>query len=211
VPTRATRPYQGHEDADPKGMCWPGWTRTSVANSRFKGGRPLPTDQPAIVSRRSVSIRTARFTGAGRQPCAAASLPTGASHGVQDSNPARLPRTRGVTAFPMVRTPGGIRTRKYTHLKRARLPVAARAHGAATRCRPGSPAVRRRGRSRARRQFMTGPTRHVAARRATQCGVAATLTSGLSGWGTWTRTKNLVHQRHLRCRIAPYPIDLACR
>jgi hypothetical protein len=30
--------------------------------------------------------------------------------------------------FSLVRTPGGIRTRKYTPLKRARLPVAARAH-----------------------------------------------------------------------------------
>lgn len=40
VPTRADNPYQGLTDADPKGKCWPGWTRTSVANSASKADGP---------------------------------------------------------------------------------------------------------------------------------------------------------------------------
>jgi hypothetical protein len=40
VPTRAPRPYQRHGDADPKGKCWPGWTRTSVANPVSRTGGP---------------------------------------------------------------------------------------------------------------------------------------------------------------------------
>jgi hypothetical protein len=101
----------------------------------LKGGRPLPTEQPAIASRRSVPTRIARFTGAGPQPCAAA-----------------------------------LRQRPY--------PVA--------EIRPPlHPPV-------------TGA-----------CSTITVTASGPSCWGTWTRTKNLVHQRHLRYRIAPYPIDLA--
>ena len=48
--------------------------------------------------------------------------------------------------------PGGIRTRNLQALDLAPLPIGLQAHGAATRCRPGSPAVRERGRSRARRR-----------------------------------------------------------
>jgi hypothetical protein len=46
---------------------------------------------------------------------------------------------------------GGSRTRNIRLLKTASLPVGVRAHGADTRCRPGSSAVRRRSRSRAHR------------------------------------------------------------
>jgi hypothetical protein len=111
VPTRAPRPYQGHGDADPKGIAGrPGF---GPGTSGTKG-RCSAVELPPIVSRRPVPIRTARFTGAGPQPCAAAQS-----------------------------TPGGTRTRKHTLLKRARLPVAARAHGADTRGRTGPSPVRR--------------------------------------------------------------------
>jgi hypothetical protein len=52
--------------------------------------------------------------------------------------------------------------------------IAARAHGAATRCRPGSPALRGRGRSRARRR--SSPS--------------------------WPRTTNLRHQRPALCQLS---------
>lgn len=46
VPTRAASPYRGLADADPQGIRWPGWTRTSVVPA-FKAPSPLPTEQPA--------------------------------------------------------------------------------------------------------------------------------------------------------------------
>lgn len=53
---------------------------------------------------------------------------------------------------PGGRALGGGRTRNIWALDPASLPVGVRAPKAATRCRPGPPAVRERGRSRARRQ-----------------------------------------------------------
>jgi hypothetical protein len=57
--------------------------------------------------------------------------------------------------------------------------VGVRGHGAATRCRPGSPSLRGRGRSRARRR----------------------------GWGTWIRTRTSVSVSRFRAgRVASYTI-----
>jgi hypothetical protein len=74
----------------------------------------------------------------------------------------RWTRGRGV--------PGGIRTRNLQALDLAPLPVGLQAHGAAIRCRPGSPALRGRGRSRARRHDV-----------APGAGVEPTLTASEAG------------------------------
>ena len=79
VSSRATRPYQGRADADPKGMSWAPRTRTWKLSVRSRAG---PADSStAHRSRHSVSSRTARLTRAGPQPCAAARV-----------SPARLER-----------------------------------------------------------------------------------------------------------------------
>ena len=120
--SRATTPYQGEADADPKGVSWPGWTRTSVV-VRFRAAAPLPTEQPAIRGPHRV-------------------LP---------------PASRSYKERPDVGPRGNVRSAgvepasTWPSTKPVYL-IAARAHGAATRCRPGSPALRGRGRSRARRR-----------------------------------------------------------
>ena len=57
------------------------------------------------------------------------------------------------------RVPGAIRTHTVGVLSAATPAIGLRAHGAATRCRPGSPALRGQGRSRARRRGFRGWTR----------------------------------------------------
>jgi hypothetical protein len=74
---------------------------------------------------------------------------------------------------------GGSRTRNIQALDLASLPVGVRARGAATRCRPGSPALRGRGRSRAQRL----------------------------GWDTRLRTWTLRVQGPAGLPIPPYPIE----
>ena len=83
-----------------------------------------------------------------QSPAAPADRATGHREPPPGADPGKAVRTRDARSPDpgALRTPGGIRTRKYTLLKRARLPVAARAYGAAVRCRPGHPALRERGR-----------------------------------------------------------------
>jgi hypothetical protein len=76
VPTRAASPYRGLADADPQGtghQARIGWApRTRTGKLSVQGRAGLPDSPIAHWSRRPVPIRTARFTGAGPQPCAAA-------------------------------------------------------------------------------------------------------------------------------------------
>jgi hypothetical protein len=78
---------------------------------------------------------------------------------------------------------GGIRTRNLQALDLAPLPVGLQAHGAATRCRPGSPALRGRGRSRARRR----------------------------SWPSWLRTRNSGFRARRVCQIPPMAIKCGRR
>ena len=80
VSSRATCPYQGHADADPKGASWPGWNRTSVV-SRFKAAAPLPTEQPANGAPAECHPRLGGLTRSAR------SLDPGARCARRDLNP----------------------------------------------------------------------------------------------------------------------------
>lgn len=123
LPRTGARWRGGHE------LCWPGWTRTSVASPGSKPGGPCRQS-----NRPSRALPRCR---AGRPPLQGAGGRRSGGH----------------------RALGGIRTRSIWHLGPVSLPVGVRAHGAATRCRPGSPALRGQGRSRARRHGFRGWTR----------------------------------------------------
>ncbi len=65
MPTRAASPYRGLADADPQGIRWPGWTRTSVVPA-VKAPSPLPTEQPANGASAGCHPRLAGLTGSAR-------------------------------------------------------------------------------------------------------------------------------------------------
>ena len=108
---RAARPYQGHVDADPKGASWPGWNRTSVADSWFKARRPRQqsnrsSEPPTGFEPAPVSLQTRR------------------------SGHAEL---QGHRALDRIRTCPVLAD--HQHLKLARIPTPPRAHGASGRSR----------------------------------------------------------------------------
>ena len=132
VSSRATTPYQGAADTDPKGMSWPGWIQTSVVPG-FK--RRTRVQKP-------------------RRPCQQSNRPSGASGRTRTDClpltrrllwPGELQRHRAYARRDSNPHQHGPQPCPSTRLRHERM-------RAATRCRPGSSAVRRRSRSRARRQ-----------------------------------------------------------
>jgi hypothetical protein len=106
-------------------------------------------------------------------------LPHRPSEPSPGADPGHSPEKGEVTAVcDGIRALGGSRTRNIQALDLASLPVGVRARGAATRCRPGSPALRGRGRSRAQRL----------------------------GWDTRLRTWILRVQGPAGLPVPPYPI-----
>ena len=106
-------------------------------------GRVLPLP----LGRHELGAQDSNLEALGSKRGGSASSPTAHCEPPPGADPGCCPYKRRPVAGPggSVRL-GGIRTRNYTHLKRARLPVAARARGADTRGRTGPSAVRRRSR-----------------------------------------------------------------
>ena len=124
VPTRAPRPYRGHGDADPKGMSW------------------------------APGIRTPNLTDQSRALCQLSYRPSRAAIRCRAEPPALQEQGHSRVWRHWVRPPGlePGRLAAHQHLGLARLPFRHEHRRAATRGRTGSSAVRRRSRSRARRQ-----------------------------------------------------------
>ena len=121
MPIRAARSYQGHVDAGPKGVSWGSAIRTRTYS--FKGYR--------------ATLVTPFPTGA---------LPQGRT------GPPRLQgaagrRSEGRRVFDILCARQDLNLR-FTRPQRALSAAGVRARGAAIRCRPGSPALRRPGHSR---------------------------------------------------------------
>jgi hypothetical protein len=123
VSDRAARPYQGRVRAGAKGIVPGAGLEPACAGVKARPGCQQPTpDRGAFPQCRP---ERAAVTGRGRTPVRKASCAR------RESDPHGPCGPHGPQ--PCAST------------------IPPRAHGAATRCRPGSPAVRERGRSRARR------------------------------------------------------------